>query len=202
MHVEDSRVGLTGAQEKRRQIVLDTLYSIPSVRRNISMTDGVDDEDMPKVYKGWIEAGFSQGHAANMLLHLQERMLASTPWGDKNMTPEVCDWWLKRGKWTKSVSDDSVMYYSTPCIGNETGLSWEKRNRGGSVKEASQGSSGPYTSAPVRRGSDRRKDGSMSSTREKELDREFLHGDEDSLEDALIKQQSMRLRLGRLHPLR
>ena len=57
-------------------------------------------------------------------------------------------------------------------------------------EEHREGSSDPNTSAPARMGSDRRKDGSMSSNREKELDREFLHGDEASLEDALIEQQS------------
>ena len=154
------------------------------------MTDGLDDVDMPKVYKGWIEAGFSQEHADRMLVYLQERMLSSTPWGDKNMTSEVLDWWKRRGKWTKSLSDGSVMHYSPPCTGNETGLSWEKKNRGWSVKEASQSSSGPYTSAPVRKGTARGEGRPMSSTREKELDREYLHGEEDSLEDALIKQQT------------
>ena len=215
MHEEESRVGLTDDQERERSRFLGSLYAIPSVRRNITSRDDDDDVDMSGVHKAWLQAGAPEERVDELLLYWQNRMLARTPWDDEDMTPEIRDWWKKRGWWKKNVVDNSSAHYSPPCTGNETGLSWEKKNLGWSVKEppwsvkeSSASSSGPYSSAPMRKGkiekgprdtNARRQlievccgglaGGPMSSTREQELGEEFFHGDEDSLEEVLLEQR-------------
>ena len=96
MHEEDSRTGLTDAQERERSRLLCSLYAIPSVRRNITSANDDDDADMSEVHKGWIKAGVSVERADELLLYWQNRMLASTPWDDDDMTPEIRIWWKKR----------------------------------------------------------------------------------------------------------
>jgi hypothetical protein len=168
MHDEDSRVGLTDAQERERSRLLGTRYSIPSVRRNITSANDDDDADMSEVYKGWIEAGVSPVHADGMLMYWQNRMLASTPWDDRNMTHEVRDWWKRRGWWKRNGVDILAVHVSPPCIGDGSGSPWTEEQRGW----------------PLQGG------GSSSSTRERELGEEYIHGEGESLDEVLQEQQS------------